>query len=66
MFIIVKYMYNQVIKVSHNTLDSSLSFIMSANTNLPPVIDASHTTPTTPVNQGPKLLKLVEETLSML
>ena len=26
---------------------------------LPPVIDASHTTPTTHVNQGPKLLKLI-------
>jgi len=33
---------------------------------LPPVIDASHTTSTTRVNQGPKLLKLVEETLSIL
>ena len=33
---------------------------------LPPVIDASHTTPTTRVNQGPKLLKFVKETLSVL
>jgi len=27
---------------------------------LPPVIDASHTTPITRVNQGPKLLKSVD------
>ena len=29
-------------------------------------VDASHTTPTTRVNQHPKLLKLIEETLSIL
>ena len=38
---------------------SILLFIMSANTNLPPVIDASHTTPIRHVNRDPKLLKLI-------
>ena len=33
---------------------------------LAPVIDASHTTPTTHVNRDSKLLKLTEEALSML
>ena len=63
---------------SQYVINNSLSFIMSANTKLSPVIDASHTTPTTRVinashttptarvNRSPKLLKLREETLSML
>ena len=65
MSIIVIYMYNQVITISHNPLTVIIIYYVSEY-QLPPVIDASHTTPTTRVNQGPKLLKLTEETLSML
>ena len=33
---------------------------------LPPVIDASHTTPTTRANRGPQLLKLVGDVVHVL
>ena len=57
-------MYSQVITVSlntvsHNTYEQFNIIYYVSECQLSPITGAPHTTPTTRVNQGPKLLKLV-------
>ena len=64
--IIVIYMYSQVIQSVTICNNQFINIYYVSEHQLSHVIDASHTTPTTHANRGPQLLKLVEETLSML
>ena len=53
---IISCMY-QMFAISHSTLLPVYYYV--SEHQLLPVIDAFHTTPTTHVNQGPMLLKLI-------
>ena len=61
------YWYNQTSTIRHIYQVQStksmqdFSFVINyvSEYQLPHAVDASHTTPTTRVNQGPKLLKLI-------
>jgi len=52
------YMY-QAKTINYSTLWTVYYYYYVSEYQLPPVIDASHTTPITHVNKGPKLLKLI-------
>ena len=54
-----KYIY-QAKTINYSTLWTIYYYYYVSERQLPPVIDASHTMPITHVNQGPKLLKLID------